>query len=153
MVHRRDAATPPTLLSRLRDLGDAQAWFEFEARYRGLVLVHCLRHGLQRADAEDVLQAVMLGLSRSMPKFQYRPQRGRFRSYLGKIVNRAIHAQRTRPIGALNALCMEEPPTAVDDQFLDEKWERRMGGSSLSARLAGVAEETRRPLAGRVPRT
>ena len=49
----------PSLLLRLRDLDDAEAWHEFVQLYTPLVFAHCIRHGLQEADAADDAQEVM----------------------------------------------------------------------------------------------
>lgn len=89
--------TRPTLLSRVRDLDDHAAWREFDERYRDLILRYCLRRGLQRSDAEDVRQMVMLNLAKQLRTFTYSPDRGRFRSYLGRTVQNAIHRFFRRP--------------------------------------------------------
>ena len=77
--------TRPSLLARVRDLDDHHAWVEFESRYRDLILGYCRRRGLQRSDAEDVRQMVMLNLAQASSRnFEYQPQRsGRFRDYIG----------------------------------------------------------------------
>src|ERR1043166_7081541 len=45
--------TRASLLLRVRDLEDTQAWQEFVRIYTPLVFGHCARHGLQEADAAD----------------------------------------------------------------------------------------------------
>ncbi len=79
------SSTPPTrpsLLVRVRDVEDAQAWAEFVQVYTPLVFHHCRRHGLQEADAADVAQDVMRIAAREMPDFQYDATRGKFRGWL-----------------------------------------------------------------------
>jgi RNA polymerase sigma-70 factor (ECF subfamily) len=66
-------STSATLLGHLRDLSDAWAWQEFEARYRPRVLAWCMRKGLQAADAEDVTQDVLLRVTRALPRYDYLP--------------------------------------------------------------------------------
>jgi RNA polymerase sigma-70 factor (ECF subfamily) len=89
--------TQPTLLARLRDHADHAAWREFEERYRDLIQRYCRRRGLQQSDAEDVRQMVLLNLARQLKSFEYRPDRGRFRSYLGQVTRNAIHRYFRRP--------------------------------------------------------
>lgn len=89
--------TPVSLLVRVRDAADREAWYEFDARYRDLILDHCRRHGLQTADAEDVRQLVMLSLSRTLRSFRYDPALGRFRDYLGRVVRHAVLRALRRP--------------------------------------------------------
>lgn len=103
-------STHPSLLSRVRDPGDLEAWRELEARYRELIRRACRRRGLQAADAEDVGQLVMMALARALPRFVIDPARGRFRDYLGRIVNNAIHRQVARPSGS---------PALLDTSMLD----------------------------------
>ena len=83
-------ATRLSLLTRVRDAGDARAWNEFEQRYSELVFRYALARGLQFADAEDVRQVVFLRLANALREFTYDPARGRFRSYLGAMVKNAI---------------------------------------------------------------
>ena len=99
--------TRPSLLSRVRDHDDHVAWREFDAQYRDLILRHCYRRGLQASDAEDVRQMVMLNLARQLRTFQYQPDRGRFRDYLGRAVRNGIHRYFRRPRPEFHGLDME----------------------------------------------
>src|SRR3954469_2676729 len=118
-------STHPSLLERLRDAGDAAAWREFDRRYGELIVRYARARGLQQADAEDVRQAVLLSLSRSMPRFEYSPARGRFRHYLGRVVRNAVSrwgSRRGCPPGAAGALSLVDaadlPADGTDE--LDE---------------------------------
>src|SRR5262245_17608345 len=92
-------STHPSLLERLRDFSDHDAWREFDARYRELILRYCQRRGLQSADAEDIRQMAVMALARCLERFVYRPELGRFRDYLGRIVQNLIHHQGARKQG------------------------------------------------------
>ena len=83
--------TRPSLLLRLRDVDDADAWREFVRLYTPLVFGHCVRHGLQEADAADVSQEVMRVTAADMPKFQYDSQRGKFRSWLLQVTRHRLY--------------------------------------------------------------
>ena len=89
--------TQPSLLSRVRDQGDHAAWREFDEKYRGLILRYCRRRGLQPTDAEDIRQLVMINMAGRLTSFQYRPEQGRFRDYLGRTVQNAIYRWFRRP--------------------------------------------------------
>lgn len=123
--------TRPSLLLRLRDHGDQEAWREFDRQYRDLVLRYCRRRGLQANDAEDVRQWVLLNLSKGMGNFEYRPERGRFRDYLGRTVQNAIHRLFRRPRREVRGLETQdfssiEASEAVPldrDLPLDREWE------------------------------
>lgn len=83
-------STRSSLMARLKNPEDQAAWREFEAAYRDLMLLFCVRRGLQHFDAEDVIQRVLAGLVKSMPSFEYDRARGRFRDYLFRAVLHAI---------------------------------------------------------------
>lgn len=82
--------TRPSLLIRVRDAADHEAWRAFVDTYTPLVYGYCRRSGLQDADAADVTQEVLAQVSRSIRNFEYRPERGKFRGWLGTATRNAI---------------------------------------------------------------
>lgn len=85
------ALTRPSLIARLRNEQDAEAWGTFVSVYARLVHGTCRRRGLQEADAADVTQAILAEVLRSMRSgFKYQPERGRFRDWLGTVTFRQI---------------------------------------------------------------
>jgi RNA polymerase sigma factor (sigma-70 family) len=82
--------THASLLARLSGGGDTAVWTEFCDRYEELIRAFVRRRGVVAADADDVVQDVMLALTRSMPGFVYDPTKGKFRSYLKTVVLHAI---------------------------------------------------------------
>jgi RNA polymerase sigma-70 factor (ECF subfamily) len=83
--------TRPSLLLRVRDVEDREAWGEFVKLYTPLVFGHCRRHGLQEADAADVAQEVMRVAAQAMPEFQYDANRGKFRGWLLQTTRHRLH--------------------------------------------------------------
>ncbi len=82
--------TSESLIGRVRDPGDEEAWRRFAALYRPVVVRMGLRRGLQEADAEDVAQRVMVAVSRAIARFESGPDRPPFRVWLSKIATNAI---------------------------------------------------------------
>ena len=74
--------TRPSLLVRIRDARDAEAWREFVRLYSPLVYRFARRKGLQDADAADVTQDVMRAVMSSVRRLDYDPDRGSFRGWL-----------------------------------------------------------------------
>ena len=119
-------STHSSLITRLRNTADHAAWAEFEARYRELLVRFCRRRGLQEADAEDVVQHVFAGLSRSMAGFAYDPSRGRFRDYLCRCVVHAISkwsGRRNGPATPLDTRIAESLATRDLDPVEAHAWE------------------------------
>jgi RNA polymerase sigma factor (sigma-70 family) len=117
-------STHPSLLERLRSPDDQSAWRAFDEQYRELILRYCQRRGLQAADAEDVRQVVLMGLAHSMQNFVYQPELGRFRDYLGKIVQNVIRRHLSRqgrsPERLLSDMSFAETPFEEDDAWHEE---------------------------------
>src|SRR5262245_57824932 len=81
--------TSPTLLGRLgRCPTDQEAWAAFVDRYGPKIYAWCLHWRLQQADAEDVTQAVLLKLARTMAGFAYDPSKS-FRAWLKTVTRHA----------------------------------------------------------------
>jgi RNA polymerase sigma-70 factor, ECF subfamily len=81
--------TRPSLLVRIRNRQDQEAWNLFVKVYGPLVFGWCQRAGLNEEDALDVTQNVYVKLNKVMARFRYEPQRGKFRSWLGKVTQNA----------------------------------------------------------------
>jgi RNA polymerase sigma-70 factor (ECF subfamily) len=84
------SATSVSLLVRLRDLRDQEAWRQFGDVYGPLIYGFCRKSGLQEADAGDVAQEVLLQVCRSIQTFEYDRAKGRFRDWLGAVVRSKV---------------------------------------------------------------
>ncbi len=90
MARTDAAATRPSLLLRIRDASDSASWSDFVEVYGPIIRAYALRRGLQEADARDIEQDVLAQVARSIASFEYTPERGRFRDWLGTITRRRI---------------------------------------------------------------
>src|SRR5215467_2829337 len=84
------AVTRPSLLVRIRDPQDREAWAEFVALYAPLVYGFATRHGLQDADAADLTQDVLRSVAGAAGRFRYEAQRGTFRGWLFTLVRNRL---------------------------------------------------------------
>jgi RNA polymerase sigma-70 factor (ECF subfamily) len=73
--------TPPSLLQRLRQPGDQEAWSRFVELYTPLIWSWARRTGMQEVDAADLVQEVFALLIEKMPQFVYQQHRS-FRAWL-----------------------------------------------------------------------
>jgi RNA polymerase sigma-70 factor (ECF subfamily) len=83
-------STRASLLLRLRDSQDHQAWVEFVALYEPAAYRLLRRHGLQDADARDVLQDLLLAVSRSIDRWDPAKERGSFRGWLRRVARNLL---------------------------------------------------------------
>lgn len=93
-----ESSTSSDLLREVRDLSNDRAWRSFDARYRGVVERVSRRYGLSHQDAHDLAQDVMVALTKAMPRFEYRREQCRFRSFLERITKARMidHWRRLR---------------------------------------------------------
>lgn len=83
--------TRPSLLLRLLDPRNVEAWQTFVEVYGPLVYGHARRRGLRHEDAEDVTQKTFARVSSAIRTFEYQPDIGRFRDWLGTIVRNEVN--------------------------------------------------------------
>lgn len=89
--------TRQSLLSRLKDWDNREAWKEFFDTYWRLIYSVALKAGLTEVEAEDVVQETVASVAKQMPAFQY-DQEGSFKAWLLQITRRRIIDQfRKRP--------------------------------------------------------
>ncbi len=72
--------TRHSLLIRVRDPSDHDAWTEFAATYRPVICRFAMFRGLQEADAEDLAQQVLLAVSDAINRWAPDPRRAKFRT-------------------------------------------------------------------------
>lgn len=113
-------ATSTTLLHRLRDVADEDAWDDFVRRYTPKVFEWCRKNNLQDSDAADVTQQVLLKLVSTMRTFEYDASRGSFRGWLKTVTSNTVRdlgrqwqnrniraAGDTAGVNQMNAICDE----------------------------------------------
>jgi RNA polymerase sigma-70 factor (ECF subfamily) len=85
-----ESSTHPSLLLRLRNTTDAEAWQTFVQVYAPVIYGYTRKRGVQDADAADITQDVLTRVSRALRTFEYQPLRGRFRDWLGTVTRHQL---------------------------------------------------------------
>lgn len=117
--------TSITLVSRLKDPADAEAWEAFHRDYRELMVRYLRARGLQLADAEDLAQTVLVKLVTGLRAFEYDRAKGTFRGYLFKCSNSVLSDHFTRQ-GRLRA-----PVSLIDGDGLQHNVTGANGADDL----------------------
>jgi len=102
--------TRASLLLRLRDPHDHEAWVDFVSLYEPVAYRLLRRHGLQDADAREVMQELFLAVSRNIDRWDPAMERGSFRGWLRRVVRNLVInwlKQRDRRVSALGGSDMQ----------------------------------------------
>ena len=83
-----EPTTRPSLMLRLRDAGDQQAWREFVSIYEPLILRLLRQRGLQEADARDVTQQVVIAVTQAVDRWEPDGRDASFRRWLFSIARK-----------------------------------------------------------------
>jgi RNA polymerase sigma-70 factor (ECF subfamily) len=89
--------TSLSLLNRLRRSPESDSWNRFVELYAPLIRAWLQKYDVQDADANDLLQEVLLAVSKDLTKFDHGGQPGAFRGWLKAIlINRLRKFWRAR---------------------------------------------------------
>jgi RNA polymerase sigma factor (sigma-70 family) len=82
--------TRVTLLARLKEGENPEAWLEFESTYRGFILSLIVRMGINQEDAEDISQAVLTKVWQKIEDFEYNQNKGKFHNWLAAMTRNTV---------------------------------------------------------------
>ncbi len=120
-------ATRLSLLVRIRNVNDEEAWAQFVEIYGPVVYRLARKHGLQDADAADVTQDVLRAVLGAAGRFEYNPGRGSFRGWLFTVARnrlRKFAAGRRREVADGGSLGTQPAPEEATDW--DREYELRL---------------------------
>lgn len=125
--------TRASLLVRIRDPQDSNAWGEFVDLYAPLIYRYGCKHGLQDADAADLTQDILRTVSREMPHWDYDPRRGSFRGWLFTLARNRLRdhldKQRRQVQGSGNSEMqhrLESQPEATEETWWEQEYQRHL---------------------------
>ena len=132
---RNAPKTRPSLILRLRNRRDLDAWQEFTEIYQPLIFRLALRKGFQHSDAADISQEVLVRVAGAVERWEADTARGSFRGWLSCItrnlmINFLEKGQRSPLTGSGGAVAdpidqLPETGSPHSDSF-DEECERQV---------------------------
>lgn len=143
--------TQPSLLLRLRNERDRDAWSRFVEVYGPLVYGYLRKQGVQDADSADIAQDVMADVARSIKTFDYQPSPGAFRRWLFTVVkNRLRNHWRDngrQPHGTgdtrvLETLLQQPDQRRQETSAWDDNYQRRLFQYAADAVHGDFSEAT-----------
>jgi len=125
-------ATRPSLLVRIRDAADKEAWQQFVSVYAPVVYGFARKHGLQDSDAGDLTQDVFLAVSGAVNRLDYDPKRGLFRGWLFTVARNKLHdflharQRRQQASGGSDAQVFLEEQPARDEDLWEAEYRQHL---------------------------
>ena len=121
--------TRASLLIRIRDQADREAWSQFVEIYAPLIYGFGRNRGLQDSDAADLTQDVLQSVAGAISRLDYDPRKGTFRSWLFTVVRNRLRnelkakARREQASGDSGvAARIDAEPSREDDW--ETTWQR-----------------------------
>lgn len=125
--------THASLILRLHDRADRQAWCEFVEIYQPVVYRLARYKGLQHADAEDIVQQVLSAVAGAVERWRPDKSRGRFRTWLQTIARNRIAnalsrqaADRASGETGERELLAQQPAAGADSRLLRTECRREI---------------------------
>lgn len=108
---------------------DGATWNEFARNYAPLIQAYGRRAGLQDADIDDLQQAILESLAKTLPRFCYDASRGRFRAYLASTASNAVRRFLSRrskrsELRLATALAAELPSESSLEEMCMDEWRK-----------------------------
>ena len=139
MIRCDAGTTNPTLLNRLGDWRDHEAWVDFVARYDPVIRSASSRYRLDAETTEELCQRVWIDLARRMRTFRYDPGMT-FRGWLRRLCqSRAIDLLRKKKADAARTLEVRAAASLWQDAA--EYFDAEEGAASERTLLLRLAEE------------
>ncbi len=135
----RNESTRSSVLNGIENRENQQAWARFFDTYAGYVFGIARNRGLPEDDSHEIVQNVMLELSRGESLRKFDRTKGRFRSWLARLVvwrignyletSSAVHAPESCDPAKLAAI-PETKPSALELYF-ETEWQETVLAAAL----------------------
>lgn len=122
-----DWITNATLLQRVKNQYDDKSWDEFNDYYRPYIYMIVKGLNMRHHDALELTQLILIKTWKNLPKFEYNPDKGCFRSWLRRV---AVNSVRNYVVTkaykqvSLDALEEQEGHTYSEDEFTESEIEK-----------------------------
>ena len=138
------STTRISLIERVADPNDQEAWSEFFALYEPVLIAFVRSHshcrGMDESGVDDLVQTVLIKLFRKLPEFTLDKARGRFRTYLYQVTSNAIiDAARRRNRQPRAQADLADIPTVRPP---DDEWDKSYLAAILDRATAELREQT-----------
>ena len=126
--HFNNETTRSSVLKAVANTENEAAWQRLFDLYAGFIFSIARSKGLKPEDADDIVQVVFSDLARNLPTFQYDRAKGKFRSYLSRLVHWRVmdRLKAGKRDMELRANFLEEAQSFAspdDNGFAEREWQ------------------------------
>jgi len=115
--------TRVSLLLRIKDYDNVEAWNEFHALYAPLLFRYARSRGLAPSDAEEMRDRCLMAVARKISSFDYDRTKGRFKNWLFRIAHgHAVDIIRKKRERHADTQCLANLRDSAPSP--DEEWEQ-----------------------------
>ena len=135
-------STRLTLIQRISDQDrDEQSWEEFVSTYKNYIYCIIRRFKLSHELCEDILQDILVILWKSIPKFDYQPNKCRFRTWLGVVCRNAVKTHLASKAGRKQQqeINYDEPLHSINqftepeiEKIAEQEWKTFIANKALN---------------------
>jgi RNA polymerase sigma-70 factor, ECF subfamily len=148
-MHYSTPETRASLILRLQDAADVMAWNSFESIYAPVIQRVAHQLGLQPADADNVVQEVLLRVAKSVGDWLQKTERGPFRAWLMRIAHnetiRLLTRSAKHSLASITDSHLAQLPTIEADELssqLNSEYRREVFLWAAEQVRQEVAEQT-----------
>ncbi|MEP2775111.1 MAG: RNA polymerase sigma factor [Luteolibacter sp.] len=138
--------TSHTLIQRVKDPANEDAWKRFSEAYGEYIFAVLRKVGVGEDQAADLRQEILLKLWKQLPEFDYQPDKGKFRTWLYRIIRNAaythmksLHSERQRDERYFQDNFIENEEI---DRLLREEWKAFVCQKALDNLRVAFADQS-----------
>jgi RNA polymerase sigma factor (sigma-70 family) len=122
-----------TLIKRLRDQSNEEAWTSFTALYENYIYAVLINTGATHDEATDLRQDILLKLWKKLPEFDFQSEKGKFRTWLSQVIRNTAFtyftstgAERERVLRYFRENDPEEASASHLNTLLESEWKKHL---------------------------
>jgi RNA polymerase sigma-70 factor (ECF subfamily) len=135
--------TRASLLLKLRDPHDHEAWVEFVSLYEPVIYRILRRTGLQESDSLDVLQELLLAVSRGVERWVPGSELGTFRGWLRRVARNLVVNWLRRKRRQVVTTSLELDALLIEDRSVETEETREFDDELRRSKFQRAAEQVR----------
>lgn len=156
--------THQTLIQRAQNPDDHQAWDDFVNYYQSFIKMVLRKSSIHIDEEDDLIQTILLRVWKGLPKYEYRKEEARFRTWLSTIIRNAVitHINKLKDKGtvefdledALKHASESSIEKIINDEWLDyvaslamEKVSEVFSGNAIDVFRLSLEEKSAREIA------